>query len=201
MSAALASLGPILFYLLFNPPLNPDEMCLAKNVYYEAALAKQSLQGQLMVAYVAKKRADDMREAVEAGGSSRKWGGDTVCECVFARKQFSWTLSRSLRNGTEVPGGWMWASAVYAAKQALAGWQPEGDLKFARYYMNQRFSARGNICRFKREFVFVGVVEDHQFYREATNVELAARRNKAEPAECRQAPKEHKKHHRHRHWR
>lgn len=61
-----------------------DINCLAKNIYHEARF--EPYIGKLAVAQVTFNRALDGR-----------WG-DSICDVVYAKKQFSWTLKKSLRN-------------------------------------------------------------------------------------------------------
>lgn len=58
--------------------------CLAKNIYWETM--HEPLLGQIAVANVTYNRV-----------LSGKWG-NTFCEVVYARKQFSWTNLKKLRN-------------------------------------------------------------------------------------------------------
>lgn len=63
---------------------NQDINCLVKNIYHEARF--EPYIGKLAVAQVTFNRVLDGR-----------WG-DTICKVVYAKKQFSWTLKRKLRN-------------------------------------------------------------------------------------------------------
>ena len=80
-----------------------EEMCLAKNIYYEAGT--ENHQGKVAVAQVTINR-------VRSG-----FWGDTVCEVVYAKKQFSWTNRRFHRN----PSGKHWEESKAVAKNTLYG--------------------------------------------------------------------------------
>lgn len=69
---------------------NSERECLLKNVFYEAGI--EPIAGKIAVAQVTFNRLD-----------SGKWG-NTVCDVVYARSQFSWTKRDSL----ETPSGILW---------------------------------------------------------------------------------------------
>ena len=58
--------------------------CLARNIYWESM--REPLLGQIAVANVTYNRV-----------KSGKWG-NTFCEVVFSKSQFSWTLFKKIRN-------------------------------------------------------------------------------------------------------
>jgi hypothetical protein len=60
--------------------------CLSRNIYWESSF--EPLLGQMSVANVTYNRV-----------LSGKWG-NSFCSVVFAKKQFSWTNSKKLRNAT-----------------------------------------------------------------------------------------------------
>jgi len=171
-----------LFFQLFNLQPMTERICLTRNVYWEAALAKQSYISQLMVGYVTKQRADDVRADER---KRKKYGDSTICGCVYARRQFSWTFLVSAHHQNTILPGKMWESAQSAADQVLAGWHPGGEWDQARYYLNPRHTPRRNVCRFKKEFKFIGSIEDHDFYRELVGDEIEKRKTEPEPEECR----------------
>lgn len=91
-----------------------DEMCLAKNIYYEAGV--ESYKGKLAVGQVTINRL-----------KTHKWG-DTICKVVFAPSQFSWTITKK-----DKPQGDMWDDSRKAARALLAGKKLK-VLKDAQYY-------------------------------------------------------------------
>lgn len=197
-AASLVGLGFMVAHNLFNPQLSLQEMCVAKNVWFESSLAHQPADGDKMAAYVVVARAQENRE---------KWGGDTYCGVVLKYKQFSWTLS--MRNHLRVPRGVEWGRAVQATLVVTrGGWQPTDGMERARYYMNRRYAARKNACNFQKEFAWVGEVGDHEFYAEPTEEELINLQGPPVPYECKPGPtpkkkflrhKKKRKHHRGRH--
>ena len=80
-----------------------DEDCLAKNVYYEAGI--ESEEGKYAVAQVTLNRL-----------KSGKWGKN-VCDVVYSKAQFSWTLKKKL----EKPSGQAWADSQWVAHRVLRG--------------------------------------------------------------------------------
>ena len=63
---------------------NKDFDCLSRNIYWESK--NQPLIGQIAVAHITYNRL-----------LSGKWG-DTFCDVIFAKKQFSWTSIKNIRN-------------------------------------------------------------------------------------------------------
>ena len=78
-----------------------DIECLAKNIYHEAR--GEPFQGQVAVALVTVNRL--------SSGLFQK----TICETVYAHKQFSWTLDKNKR----VRDSKAWATAVKVATAVL----------------------------------------------------------------------------------
>jgi spore germination cell wall hydrolase CwlJ-like protein len=82
-----------------------EEYCLAKNIYHEAGV--ESEKGKIAVGQVTLNRV-----------STGRWG-DTVCDVVYAYKQFSWTLEP--RKVEEQPSGPLWEASLAAAHKVFAG--------------------------------------------------------------------------------
>ena len=80
-----------------------DLQCLAKNIYHEAGVESQ--EGKFAVAQVTLNRLRHGR-----------WGR-SICSVVYARAQFSWTLSARLRN--EGPRGPLWEQSHAVARSVL----------------------------------------------------------------------------------
>ena len=103
----------ILWLASILPPQAADSLCLSATLYLEAR--NQSVRGQQAVAEVALRRED-----------SGLWG-DSMCQVVTARKQFSPTLvsPQTRLNNTEA-----WAQAVTIAIEAERNWAlPQGERK------------------------------------------------------------------------
>lgn len=107
-----AVLAALLLSSSINMPTKPkteivktkpqDVECLAKNIYHEAR--GEPFQGQVAVALVTVNRV--------ASGLFQ----NTVCQVVYANKQFSWTSDRNKR----VKDQKAWASAVKIATAVLS---------------------------------------------------------------------------------
>lgn len=82
-----------------------DAECLAKNIYHEAGV--ESHKGKLAVGQVTLNR-------VKTG----RWG-DSICDVVYAKAQFSWTLDPEKRK--EKPKGELWDESKEAAREILHG--------------------------------------------------------------------------------
>jgi spore germination cell wall hydrolase CwlJ-like protein len=94
-------LGISTFIKLKPKPVDPQEVaCLAKNIYHEAR--GEPLRGQVAVAQVTLNRLNN--------GSF----GNSICEVVYAKKQFSWTLKPN-----KILDEQAWEVAVKIAKAVL----------------------------------------------------------------------------------
>lgn len=92
-----------------------DEACLARNIYYEAGV--ESEYGKYSVAQVTLNRL-----------KTGRWG-KTLCEVIYAKAQFSWTLRKKLPK----PSGQAWEDSRWVAHRALRG-DEVPSLKNALYY-------------------------------------------------------------------
>ena len=107
-----AVLAALLLSTSINMPTKPktqivkakaqDIECLAKNIYHEAR--GEPFQGQIAVALVTVNRV--------ASGLFQ----NTICNVVYANRQFSWTLDKNKR----VKDKKAWASAVEVATAVLS---------------------------------------------------------------------------------
>jgi spore germination cell wall hydrolase CwlJ-like protein len=119
--------------------------CLAKNIFFEAGVERGS--GKWAVAQVTWNRA------VKTGKS--------ICEVVYAKAQFSWTLFSKTRNAK--PSGPNWVTSKRIAAYFLSGWRftPVGKavnyhaVYVKPYWMNSH------------RFVTVAKIGQHIFYRQA----------------------------------
>ena len=80
-----------------------DAECLAKNIYYEAGV--EPIEGKYAVAQVTLNRLKQ--------GS---WG-NSICDVVHSKAQFSWTLNK--RKVREQPKGELWAESLTVARTVL----------------------------------------------------------------------------------
>lgn len=95
-----------------------DVQCLAKNIYHEAGV--ESRAGKIAVAQVTVNRLKS------------KSYGKTVCKVVYAKSQFSWTLSKKLRN--EKPKGELWKESLAIAKEFARGIRAKGMANIDHYH-------------------------------------------------------------------
>jgi spore germination cell wall hydrolase CwlJ-like protein len=93
-----------------------DLECLTKNIYYEAR--GEDHRGKYAVAHVTVNR-------LKTG-----YWGDTICKVVYAKAQFSWTLSKKLPR----PNSTMWAESEAIARSVLAGHRVRGLQKSLYYH-------------------------------------------------------------------
>lgn len=82
-----------------------DLRCMALNIFHEAGI--ESGEGMIAVGQVTLNRV-----------RSGRWG-KTICEVVYAKAQFSWTLYE--RNHVALPKGRLWADSMEAAAVVLNG--------------------------------------------------------------------------------
>ena len=91
--------------------------CLAKNIYYEAGV--EDWHGKIAVAQVTFQRRN-----------LGKWG-KTICDVVYAKNQFSWTLDK--KKAHVIPSGPLWEASEKAARDFLAGYRIK-DLAADHYH-------------------------------------------------------------------
>ena len=82
-----------------------QKYCLIKNVYHEAGI--DTLLGKLAVVQVTMNRL-----------KTGRWGS-TVCEVVYSKAQFSWTLNKHKLK--EQPRGRLWEESIEAVEDYLSG--------------------------------------------------------------------------------
>jgi spore germination cell wall hydrolase CwlJ-like protein len=80
-----------------------DSQCLAKNIYHEAGV--EPIEGKYAVAQVTLNRL-----------KTGRWG-HSICDVVYSKAQFSWTLSK--RKVREEPKGELWTESVTVARTVL----------------------------------------------------------------------------------
>ena len=91
--------------------------CLAKNIYYEAGV--EDWHGKIAVAQVTLQRRN-----------LGKWG-KTICDVVYTKNQFSWTLDK--KKAHVIPSGPLWEASEKAARDFLAGYRIK-DLAADHYH-------------------------------------------------------------------
>ena len=80
-----------------------DAQCLAKNIYHEAGV--EPIEGKFAVAQVTLNRL------------KQGYWGHSICDVVYSKAQFSWTLSKRKRH--EQPKGELWAESLTVARTVL----------------------------------------------------------------------------------
>jgi spore germination cell wall hydrolase CwlJ-like protein len=95
-----------------------DKECLAKNIFHEAGI--EPVEGKFAVAQVTLNR---LREG--------RWG-DSICDVVYARAQFSWTLKPRLVN--QQPRGILWEESRMVAKRVLVNGYRVPSLATSNHY-------------------------------------------------------------------
>lgn len=95
-----------------------DMHCLTKNIYHEAGV--EPLEGKFAVAQVTLNRL-----------KTRKWGNN-ICDVVYAKGQFSWTLYKKKR--FEQPKGPLWEESQMVANKVLKHGVRVPSLKESTYY-------------------------------------------------------------------
>lgn len=105
-----------------------DKECLAKNIMQEAGV--ESYVGKIAVGHVTMNRVQ-----------SSKWGKN-VCSVVYARKQFSWTISKKKKY--EKLKGPLWEESLKAAEDITKGARvntiPNNTLWYHTDYVNPRWA-------------------------------------------------------------
>jgi spore germination cell wall hydrolase CwlJ-like protein len=95
-----------------------ERECLTKNIFHEAGV--EPFEGKIAVAQVTFNRLN-----------SGRWGND-ICSVVYAKKQFSWTLSQKKVN--EKPKGKLWRDSVAAKDAFLSGLRVKNLEKSKHYH-------------------------------------------------------------------
>ena len=103
--------------MLGAPELDPKEHeCLALNVYHEAR--SERIEGQIAVAHVTMNRV------------KHSYFPDTICDVVYANKQFSWTWTVKDHTPHEAAA---WKKAQVIARDVMIG-NTEDPSKGATFY-------------------------------------------------------------------
>jgi spore germination cell wall hydrolase CwlJ-like protein len=126
-----------------------DVDCLTKNIYYEAR--GEDHRGKYAVAHVTINR-------LKLG----HWG-NSICQVVYAKNQFSWTLLKKL----PVPNGQLWAESEAIARSALNGYRVRGLDKSLFYHAIYIKDPKWADTRHE-----VGQIGNHVFYNRAKGSSL-----------------------------
>ena len=126
-----------------------DLDCLTRNVYYEAGI--ESKEGKYAVAHVTVNR-------LKTG-----YWGKSVCDVVYAKKQFSWTAQKKLAK----PDPTVWEQSREAAVKVLTGYRVSG-LMHSLYY-HAIYIRDPKWVDTKHE---AGQIGNHIFYNRAKNSNL-----------------------------
>jgi spore germination cell wall hydrolase CwlJ-like protein len=123
-----------------------DEKCLAKNIYHEAGV--ESKVGKVAVGQVTINRL-----------KTGRWG-DNICDVVYAKEQFSWTLSKKLKN--EEPKGQLWEDSLRVTAQVLAGLRVK-SLTDSLFYHTDYIS----LPAWVEPSALITQIDQHKFYTKA----------------------------------
>jgi spore germination cell wall hydrolase CwlJ-like protein len=124
--------------------------CLTRNIYYEAGV--EDHRGKFAVAHVTLNRL-----------KTGHWG-KTICQVVYARAQFSWTLAKKLPR----PDSQLWAESEDIARKTLAGYRVRGLTRSLYYHAT--YIRDPNWADSAHE---VGQIGNHVFYNRAKGSNLS----------------------------
>lgn len=120
-----------------------DEQCLAKNIYHEAGV--EDVNGKYAVAQVTLNRL-----------RNGKWGHN-LCDVVYAKAQFSWTLFTKRKQ--ETPKGQLWEESKVVAHKVLHQSYRVPSLQNSLYYHADYVNPK-----WKKAYTKVQQVGAHIFY-------------------------------------
>jgi len=127
------------------PHSKAEQECLAKNIFFEAGV--EPISGKFAVAQVTWNRA------VAKGRS--------ICDVVYQKAQFSWTLFKKKRR--EKPRGRSWEVSQRVAALFLSKYRMPALSSAWNYHATYVSPYWGR----SRQFVAIGKVGTHIFYRQA----------------------------------
>lgn len=122
-----------------------DMQCLAKNIFHEAGV--EGRDGKIAVAQVTLNRV-----------KSGRWG-KSICDVVYAKAQFSWTLQKKKKWAT--PRGRLWRESVAAAYEVVYGGQRIKGLEDSGFY-HTNYISKPDWAEAKQTVIEIG---QHIFYR------------------------------------
>lgn len=190
-------------------------VAMAKNVYYEAALAREPEAALHLPVLTAINRASMNRSY---------WGGSdirsTIYKCTVVRKrpnsrghkvcQFSWVMEHGENDDPPAfdkkdPARAVWQRQQWEASKRVARQHLDGAYKAppgfdkVTSYMNTEVTRRKwphNVCAFKTKLVLIGKMDPaskHDAYREPRASEVASLPKKTEVDECKPRKRKHPK--------
>ena len=123
-----------------------DMHCLAKNIFHEAGVEDRA--GKIAVAQVTLNRLQ-----------TKRWG-NTICDVVYAKAQFSWTLEKKKR--WSQPKGKLWDESVEVANEFASGKRVRGIEKSKFYHTDYIKEPK-----WAKTMTPVKQIGQHIFYRES----------------------------------
>jgi spore germination cell wall hydrolase CwlJ-like protein len=126
-----------------------DAQCLAKNIYHEAGV--EPVEGKYAVAQVTLNRL-----------KTGRWG-HSICDVVYSKAQFSWTLSK--RKVREQPKGELWAESQAVARTVLDKGVRVPSLAQSTYYHADYVNPL-----WSKSVVKIQQIGQHIFYKKPTNL-------------------------------
>ena len=121
-----------------------DMECLAKNIFHEAGV--EGRDGKIAVAQVTLNRV-----------KSGRWG-KSICDVVYSKAQFSWTLQKKKRNAA--PKGRLWRESIVAAHEVIYGGERIRGLEDSGFYHTD-YIKQPDWAKTKKVVISVG---QHIFY-------------------------------------
>lgn len=135
------------FTLLFGAPITKEDVnCLALNIYHEAR--GEPVDGQLMVAFVTKRRVEFARHY-----------GDSYCSVVYKDEQFKWTKFPKWRQVPKEQEAWN--QSLLIASMVLAGVATYDPAPGCYYFFNPKISKRK---AWARGLPFIKQIGRHRCY-------------------------------------
>lgn len=136
------SIEPFEFYRAGKITLTARNLdCLARNIYYEAGV--EDYAGKIAVAQITWNRVRNGR-----------WG-NTVCQVVYAKRQFSWTHQTK-----PAPRGELWTQSLQAADDFVKGTRLH-SVQGGKYYHATWIDAPA----WTESMTELAVIGQHRFYR------------------------------------
>jgi spore germination cell wall hydrolase CwlJ-like protein len=122
-----------------------DFHCLAKNVYHEAGV--EPFAGKVAVAQITLNRL-----------KTGRWG-KSVCDVVYSKAQFSWTLNRKLKYSE--PKGKLWEDSIAAVNEVAKGIRVKSldtSLWYHANYISQpKWANMDKVVQVINKHIFYGV--------------------------------------------
>ncbi len=177
--------------------MSPAIRALSLNVYWEAALAHEPLEGLQSVAWVTGERARD---------GLKEFGGTTIEAVVGHRRrvgrritcEFSWKCMAAAKTVPSKMKLWR-ASVAVATAQQDGKYTPPTKFRSVRWYLNREVVLKKyprNLCWFEKRLIEVGKIHPqsrHVAYRRPASAGELRMLATKKPASCMLAAKKKKK--------